>query len=475
MIAAAIVLQALAASIVALYAVAQLHLLLRTRVLAPAERPALQGADVPEVLVQLPIRNERRVVQALLRSVAQLDWPRDRLRIQVLDDSDDETVELAAATVAALVAEGVQITHVQRAERTGYKAGALAHGLTLDATPFVLILDADFRPERDTLRRLLAQFDEPGIGLVQARWGHLNRDASWFTRAQAFHLDAHFSIEQRARTQAPLFMGFNGTAGVWRRACIDAAGGWSADTLTEDLDLAFRAQLAGWKLRYVDTIAIPAELPEDVRAIRTQQHRWMKGGAQVARKLLGPLWRSDRPLVTKLQGTAHLLGGTVFLAVLVLCLLTPLAPVLLTGKALWIGVGLQFSLVVLVLFYGTMCVRREGASAGVWRFATTFVPFLSMSTGLCLHNSLAVLEGFAGIESPFVRTPKRGVSDGSGALYTAGSIGWRGLVEVLLCTWGTAGLLGAAFLGQWVLAGFLGTQAAGFAMVSVGGLQRRSA
>lgn len=466
------VLHGLAALVVTLYAVSQGHLLLRSLQMPTASEPALDG-PLPMVTVQLPIRNEADVVEDLLDAVAALDWPADLLHIQVLDDSDDETVELVARKAAALREQGVHIEHVCRPQRTGFKAGALQHGLHTAPGELIAILDADFRPRADFLRRTVPHLlAEPGLGLVQARWGHLNRGASLFTRAQAFHLDAHFTIEQRARSHAPLLMGFNGTAGVWRRQAIEAAGGWSADSLTEDLDLSFRAQLAGWRVRYLDDVEAPAELPEDVRAIRTQQHRWMKGGAQVARKLLGPLWRSSTPVLGKLQGSVHLLGGTVFLAVVVLLLLSPLlgplgsrVPTLATWT-LPALIGLQCALAVLVLFYGTTCVRRAGGR-GVVRMLSDFVPFLSLSTGLALHNSAAVIDGWVGGDSPFVRTPKRGAA--TVARYTPAGAGPIVFAELMLASWGLAGLMWALWTGQLILAAFLASQTIGCAAVALGG------
>jgi cellulose synthase/poly-beta-1,6-N-acetylglucosamine synthase-like glycosyltransferase len=462
----------LAAAAIGLYSIAQAHLLWGYFRRTDPAIPTSVETDT-RVTVQLPIYNERTVVEALLDSVAAMRWPPNQLEIQLLDDSTDETVELAARKVTELRAAGVNIRHIRRADRSGYKAGALAHGLEQASGDLIAIFDADFRPRPNYLEQAVALLHaHPDWGLVQARWAHINRSASAITEAQAFHLDAHFTIEQAARSRAPLLMGFNGTAGVWRRQAIADAGGWSADTLTEDLDLAFRCQLAGWQLGYVDALDAPAELPDLLPAVRSQQHRWMKGGAQVSRKLLGTLWRSRRPLVTRLQGTVHLTGGSIFLCVLALCILSPAVGPLMQ-RVPWFryalspaGLVLQIALGILLVFYGTMCVHREsGVPAGLQRLLRTFPSFMALSAGLSLHNTVAVVEGWSGHQTPFVRTPKQG--DAVTALqYRAARAGPLVYLELAIALWGVAGLIWAVAANQWVLAVFLGSQAAGFLMVS---------
>lgn len=466
------VVHALACAVVCLYALAQADLLVRS-ICAPGWSEVPAGEPLPTVVVQLPLRNEAAVVENLLRSVAKLDWPRDRLVLQILDDSDDETTALAAGMAEQLRETGTRVEHVRRPVRRGFKAGALADGMEAVEADVFAILDADFRPHPDFLRRTVPHLvADPQLAFVQGRWGHLNGGASLFTRSQAFHLDAHFTIEQRARSMGPLMMGFNGTAGVWRRAAIEAAGGWSADSLTEDLDLAFRAQLAGWRVLYLDDVEVPAELPADVRAIRTQQHRWMKGGAQVGRKLLRRVWASELALPGKLQATAHLLAGTVFLGVTALLVCTPLLGPLGTAvPALrsWTApglLGLQIALAVLVAFYATAMVRRAGA-VGLLRFGRDFVPFLSLSTGLALHDARAVLEGWWGHESPFVRTPK--VGEQRVVRYLPTGAGQIVLAELALAGWGAAGLVWALGQGDVVLSAFLASQSIGCAVVALGG------
>ena len=459
---------AVASSAIGVYALAQLHLVSlwwRDRPLREVPSP---GERCPRVTVQLPLYNEADVAERLLECVGRLDWPRNCLEIQVLDDSTDGTVAIVAEGVSRLREQGVSAVQVRRSDRVGYKAGALREGLREARGELIAIFDADFLPRPDFLRQAVACLG-PEVGLVQGRWGHLNRDASAFTRTQAFHLDAHFTLEQHARSHGGLLMGFNGTAGVWRRDCIEQAGGWNIDTLTEDLDLAYRAQLAGWRLDYVDALEAPAELPEEMAAIRAQQHRWMKGGAQVARKLLGPLWRSDQPLRSKLQGTAHLLGSSIFLAVFALAVVNPLIlPAMHSGSELAIGIAaatapLRIAVPTLLLVYLTSCTHRDGRRPGVWRTLTGLPMLLLFCNGLSLHNAVAVLEGWFGGTGEFVRTPKKG--DRTVSSYRMSRGGWVRLGEWLLLAWSLAGLFYAVEARVWSSAAWLGFQALGFLAV----------
>ena len=288
--------------------------------LPPAPAPPVRW---PHVTVQLPVYNELAVVTRIIDAAAALDYPADRLHIQVLDDSTDESVALAARRVAYHQDRGLRIDHVRRASRQGYKAGALAHGLTETDGEFVAIFDADFVPAPDFLRRTLPHFAAPEVGVVQTRWGHLNESESLLTRLQAFGLNAHFLVEQVGRAAGGHFLNFNGTGGVWRRTCIEDAGNWQADTLTEDLDLSYRAQLRGWRFVYRPDIVAPAELPAHLAALKSQQYRWNKGAAETARKHLGRVWRSAHlPLATRLHATFHLLNSSVFAVILVMALLS---------------------------------------------------------------------------------------------------------------------------------------------------------
>lgn len=408
--------------LVVLYSLGQMHLVwtfLKNRKLFPEEAPLKGDKDLPFVTIQLPIFNELYVVERLLEAIAAMDYPKDSYEIQLLDDSTDETVEVAAQKIAALQARGINAQHIRRPVKEGFKAGALAYGLEIAQGDFVSIFDADFVPNPDYLRRAMAHFTDPGIGVVQARWEHLNQHYSMFTEAQAFHLDAHFTVEQFSRDVGGFYINFNGTAGVWRKACIYDAGGWHADTLTEDLDLSYRAQIKGWKFRYVDQIGAPAELPAEMGAIKSQQYRWMKGGAEVARKMLRTLWHSDAPLLRKLHGTLHLMSSSVFLLVFILGLtsvpLLYLKHDVYRGKVdfLILPVGmLVFSFFVLGFLYLVTFSRREATlGAAFKRFLLHYIPFLSLSMGLSLHNSIAVIEGWWGKRTPFVRTPKFNIKD----------------------------------------------------------------
>ncbi len=363
----------------------------------------------PRVTVQLPVYNERRVVERLIDSVAHLDYPADRLEIQVLDDSSDETSTWAGRAVARHAARGVDIRLLHRGHRAGFKAGALAAGMRTARGEFLAVFDADFTPGRDFLRRMMPHFADPGVGMVQARWGHINRDASMLTAAQAVLLDSHFSIEHEARMRCGLFFNFNGTAGIWRRACIESAGGWSHDTLTEDLDLSYRAQLAGWRFVYDHAIEAPAELPGDLEALKSQQRRWVKGSIQTARKLLPRLVRGALPLSVKLEGLVHLTNNLAYPLLLLLGLL--LLPVMAAdgnlppalAGAMQLGlIGLGVVPVICFLAAGQRTLGREES------LVRDVAAALLLGIGLSLNNARAAFEGLGGSSGDWERTPKTG-------------------------------------------------------------------
>ncbi len=412
--------------------------------------PSDTAPNLPRVTVQLPLYNEAFVADRLIDAVARLDYPRERLDVQVLDDSTDDTSAVVARSVARWQAAGLRISHVHRGNREGYKAGALQHGLAQSDAPLVAIFDADFVPDADFLTRAVAGFDAPDVGLVQARWGHLNPDYSLLTRVQAMGLDAHFALEQRVRDDAGLMLNFNGTAGVWRRACIDAAGGWSHDTLTEDLDLSYRAQLGGWRLRYVDPIEVPAELPVDMSALRQQQFRWTKGAAETARKLVGPLLRSDATGRRKAYGLLHLTAHIVFPFVLGALLLHPVVT-----WARWAGMGpgpVYFGLMSLGLVgfagFGLAQVIAQRHLYPDWPRRLLWLPlYMASTSGMALSNTLALIDAWRGRRTAFVRTPKYRIGssadasfEGDGFPLIAGSPSGDGaLVDVSLSGSGTSG------------------------------------
>lgn len=380
------------------------------------ERPGGWPGPWPAVTVQLPVYNERHVVERLIDAVCALDYPRDRLQIQVLDDSDDLTVELVHRRVAEHAAHGIAIQHVRRGSRDGYKAGALAYGLERATGEFILILDADFVPPRDTLKRLLPPLGDPQVGMVQARWGHLNAEASWLTRAQSLLLDGLFLIEHSARAGAGLFINFNGTAGIWRASCIRDAGGWHADTLTEDLDLSYRAQMCGWRFVYARDVVVPAELPQGIRAYKNQQARWAQGAMQTAVKILPELWRSAWPWRVKLEAAAHLTSHLAAPLTLALSLLVfPAAIVRFEqGWPLLLLADLVFLIFALGPVYWYCAETLSARGCGVWPAVLFYLPVVvALGIGISLNNTRAALAGLAGPrEAEFVRTPKRGAARG---------------------------------------------------------------
>ncbi len=391
----------------------------RTHLLFLARRAGRGGVEgwegaLPLVTVQLPVYNEAGVVERLVDAAAALDYPRDRLEIQLLDDSTDSTSQRAAGRVRYWREAGVTIEHIRRDDRSGFKAGALAGGMERARGEFILILDADFVPRPDLIHRLLGPFRSAEVGMVQARWDHLNEGAGLLTRCQALLLDGHFFFEQGGRCAAGRFMNFNGTAGMWRRSALEDSGGWSADTLTEDLDLSYRAQLSGWRFVFLPEVGVPAELPEDVRALEVQQRRWSQGGVQTGRKVLPELLRGDWPLAVKAEGMVHLLGHVAYPLTMLLGVL--LLPSALARRSLGLEEWLVLDLAVVAAATGSFLLFYLSAGRARRRPWTSLIPTafatLALGIGLTAPVSRAVLRGFRkGPRDPFVRTPKRG--DGS--------------------------------------------------------------
>jgi cellulose synthase/poly-beta-1,6-N-acetylglucosamine synthase-like glycosyltransferase len=435
--------------------------------------PVAERCEWPRVTVQLPVFNERLVVERLIDAAAGFDYPRDCLEIQVLDDSTDDTRAIAARAVAAHRARGVDIVHLPRAERRGYKAGALAAGLDRARGELIAVLDADFVPRPDFLRRLAPHFADPRVGMVQARWGHLNRDRSLLTRAQAVMLDAHFLVEHEARQRSGLFFNFNGTAGLWRRRCIDEAGGWSHDTLTEDLDLSYRAQLAGWRFVFDAAVEVPAELPRELDAFKSQQRRWAKGSIQTARKLLPRVWASGLPGRLGVEAFFHLTSNAAYPLLLGLALL--LLPVLLGASSLpplllaLVQAGvLAFGVLPVVVF-----LAAGQFAAGRPREAPlTVAAALVLGVGLSLNNARAVVEGLSGPTGDWERTPKTG--DGHARAAGAGYTPARprsGGGELALAAWFVAVATVAVAADHMRAIPFLALLTTGFGLVGLGSLR----
>lgn len=393
-----------------LFSLGQLHLTFIYRKKEKKSRPSPPALSfTPRVTIQLPIYNEKYVVERLIEAVAEIDYPKEKLEIQVLDDSTDETSGIIYQKLEWLKTFGLDMKHLHRESRTGYKAGALKEGLESASGEFIVIFDSDFIPRPDFLKKTLPHFTEPNIGVVQTRWGHINKDYSLVTQLQAFGLDAHFSIEQSARSQAGSFINFNGTCGVWRKECIVDAGGWSADTLTEDLDLSYRAQLRGWKFIYLEDVVTPGELPVVMPVIKLQQYRWNKGGAETARKLIGRLMSSKLSATQKLHGFLHLFNSSVFVALLIAAVLSlPMLYIKNTNPGIMflfrLGGIFLIGFLSIAVFYWTATQRFYPQPFK--KFIVLFPSFLIISMGLSLHNALAVIEGWLGIRSPFMRTPK---------------------------------------------------------------------
>ncbi|RDC62807.1 cellulose synthase family protein [Adhaeribacter pallidiroseus] len=427
---------------------------------------------LPFVTVQLPVYNEQYVVERLIDAITALDYPLEKLQIQVLDDSNDITRDLVAAKVAFYQAQGFDITQVLRPERTGYKAGALEYGLNLATGEFIAIFDADFLPAPSFLKQTLIKFKNPEVGLVQTRWGHVNSNYSLLTKLQAFGLNAHFTVEQTGRSCGHYFINFNGTGGVWRKTCILDAGGWQTDTLTEDLDLSYRAQLRHWEFRYLEPIIAPAELPVTMPAIKSQQYRWTKGAAENARKNLGPVFQSNKPWSTKIHALFHLGNSSVFVCVFLLALLS--VPILFIPdyyphlQAYFLSQELfLISLASLIAFYWTSFRCSSPNQAASWlQFCPRFFWFLCFSMGLSLHNTVAVLEGYAGKKTPFIRTPKFNIQKASDPwrnnLYRTASINFLMLLEGILALYFLAGILFGFYLQRYGLLPFHSMLTLGF-------------
>jgi cellulose synthase/poly-beta-1,6-N-acetylglucosamine synthase-like glycosyltransferase len=406
-------------------------------------KPAGQFDQLPRVTVQLPIFNEMYVADRLIQAVCDIDYPRELLEIQVLDDSTDETTTIADRAVRRHAANGVNITLLHRTDRTGYKAGALEAGLKVASGEFVAIFDADFIPPADFLRRTIDYFVEPKIAMVQARWGHINEDYSLLTKIQAILLDGHFVLEHGGRNRSGCFFNFNGTAGIWRRVAITDAGGWQHDTLTEDLDLSYRAQLRGWEFVFVQDLVSPAEVPVEMNAFKSQQHRWAKGSIQTCRKNLPKILRSNLPIHVKAEAFFHLTANFNYLLMCVLSVLMAPSMVIRYNmgwyEMLLIDVPLFFAATASVANFYMVCQRELHRD---WTTRLKYLPFLmSIGIGLTVNNTRAVLEALFRKESEFARTPKYRIEaqadDWMGKKYRQNVV-WQPVIELALGLYFTA-------------------------------------
>jgi len=400
-------------------------------------------SETPKVTVQLPVYNELYVMDRLLNNIALLDYPKNKLEIQVLDDSTDESIDSTIKKIEELKKNGLDIIHIHRTNRQGFKAGALKEGLTLAKGEFIAIFDADFLPKPDWIKQTVLHFKNPKIGVVQTRWGHINRNYSLLTQIQAFALDFHFTMEQVGRNMKKHFINFNGTAGIWRKTCIEDAGNWQGDTLTEDLDLSYRAQLKNWEFKYLEQVETPAELPIVISAARSQQFRWNKGAAENFKKLFKAV-RSNKTLSfsTKVHSFFHLLNSSMFLLVLLVAILS--LPILYIKNNnpiySWYFHMMGFFTVSTVIFFACYWVSFKSihgsGSKNFFNYIKLFLTFFSVAMGFSIHNSVAVLEGHLGKKSEFIRTPKFNIEALNGNLkdnkYINKNISTNTILEALM-------------------------------------------
>ncbi len=396
------------------------------------EKPEPKGEfeELPTITMQLPVFNELHVVERLIKKVSEIDYPKDKLHIQVLDDSTDETQDICAKQVADLVARGYDAEYVHRDDRTGYKAGALENGIRTAKGEFLFILDADFAPNPDVLLKTIHYFTDDKVGMIQTRWGHLNKNFNTLTRIQAMFLDGHLELEQTARNRSGRFFTFNGTGGMWRKSCIADAGGWEHDTLTEDMDLSYRAQLKGWNFVFLKDVESPAELPVDMDGFKSQQHRWTKGSIQCCKKCLVNIWKSDAPLKAKMEATAHLTSNFAYLALIVLCFLI-YPKQLSTVPVIADNPMLEYFINIPIFFFGSVSVAlfyltaQKALNPKIWMKEIIYLPLLiALGIGMSVNNAKAVLEAIFNHQSGFVRTPKYGLDKADDEIAKK-SAGWK--------------------------------------------------
>jgi len=452
-------------SALAVYSIHRFYLV-RLRRRSPV--PDRETAPVyPPLTVQLPLYNEPNVVARLIEAVARLDYPGE-LEIQVLDDSTDETSQIVESSMSAILARGVNITHLRRAARDGYKAGALAHGVESSRSELFAVFDADFVPPSDLLLRMVPYFADPVVGMVQARWTHLNRDESMLTRVQALFLDAHFAVESAARNFGGRFFNFNGTAGIWRRSAIEDAGGWSSSTLTEDLDLSYRAQMAGWRFVFLNDVEVPAELPVALRGFQDQQHRWAKGSLQTARKMLPSILASRWRATVKAEAVFHLTNNSAYLLSVVLALLT--IPAMIVRYAYGLTWMFAIDFVLFAASSGSvLAFYREGQRWAHRPLPRTrdLMAALPVGIGMSVRNAVAVVEGLLEEGGYFRRTPKKGDAMKAPRRPAREPTPLYHYAEIALAVFFVGNIGAFAMSGHWASLPFLSLFACGYASVAI--------
>ena len=461
--------------VLALYGVHRSALLfayLRHRREQPLPSARFDEANLPRVTVQLPMFNEMYVAERLIDAASRLDYPADRLEIQVLDDSTDSTSIVARARCEALRSLGLDVVYLHREDREGYKAGALEAGMEVAKGELIVIFDADFVPGTGIIRELVDFFTDPAVGMVQARWAHLNRSRSLLTQCQAMLLDGHFVIEHSARNRTGRFFNFNGTAGMWRKSAIIDAGGWQHDTITEDMDLSYRAQLAGWEFVYAPQISVPAELPSEMNSFKGQQYRWAKGSVQTARKLLGTILRAPVNREVKVEAVFHLTNNFAYLFLMVLALLQ--LPNMLIRRQLEHPELLMLDVPLFVATCGSVAafyvVAQRDLYGSRWDAIKRLPAMMALGIGLAVNNGRAAIEGSFGRDVEFVRTPKRGVLDGgpqSGAKGYKGRWPWHNAVELVFALYCSTSLVIAVATQSWASVPFLLLFCAGFSWIAL--------
>ncbi len=436
--------------------------------------PDAKFSDLPRVTIQLPMFNERYVIERLIDAVCEIRYPREKLQIQVLDDSIDETQKIAADAVARKREQGFDIVYIHRDDRTGFKAGALEAGLKTATGEFVAVFDADFVPQPDFLERTIHFFTNEKVGMVQVRWEHLNREYSLLTRVQSILLDGHFVIEHTARNRSGRFFNFNGTAGIWRKSTIADAGGWQHDTITEDLDLSYRAQSKGWQFIYVNESTTPAEVPVEMVAFKTQQHRWAKGSIQVAKKVLPKLLKSRLPFKVKLEAWMHLTCNISYILMVILSLMMPLTVEFRVKNSwmtsIWVDAIVFICASVSIMMFYLLAQKEARKQTFMQRLA--YLPIvMSLGIGLSINNCRAVIEALVGYKTGFVRTPKYGVTK-SGESFKHVKYGfklnWQPWVETAMGIYFVWGIVHAISLGAYASVPFLALFCTGYLYVGLG-------